>query len=181
MNSSKNKQDYELFLSNTDTSSLPIQHHNNLKEKISQKLNPSLSKIILKLSGIHFVVALLSLGFCPQFHMSLFGFKAFYLFIHDTFGHEMCSLLCGIIFLGSGALVSAFVINFDEKRVLGKQLILFYFAATLISLVGFYLFGAVFISELYIAWSLGAIIGSLLIFKLAFLKKESLLSFLKIS
>lgn len=141
-------------------SKMPFELKEKIKQEIHERLNPSWSKVFLKLALIQFVVSFFVLIICPQFNLGFFP--------HSPLGHLLmglgdiaCNLACGAIFLGTGSLFAIVFMTADELRVLRPKSFLSYTALGIISLLSFMLFGVEFQFMLFGAWLLGAVITSI--------------------
>ncbi len=133
-----------------------------VKEKIvgqvRRDLNPSGLHIFFKLGVIQIFIGSIILLFCPQFGMSLTDeHRIMHLFMR--LGTQGCMFACGTLFVGTSLLISAYVLNFDELRVLRKHQAIQISALSLASMFVFLLFGADVFEILTIAWLAGAILG----------------------
>ncbi len=131
-----------------------------LFSQVKHDLNPSRLHIFLKLGAIQTAIGTLILLFCPQFGMSLTDeHRIMHLFMR--FGAQGCMFACGTLFVGTSLLVSAYILNFDELRVLRKHQPLQISALSIASMFVFFLIGADIFEILTIAWLAGAIIGGM--------------------
>ncbi len=132
---------------------------------IKKDLNPNHKIIFLKLIFIKSFVGFLTLTFCPQFNFSLTNNYELFHYFHHNFGHNICSFLCGLIFIGSGASFSVYLLKRSEMEKVYKSKTLYYLFLTLIANLVFGLLG----KEIYFLasffWFLGAFLGGLFLFK----------------
>jgi len=94
---------------------------NKVKSQISSSLSITLSKVVRKLSIVHFVSAILTLSFCPQFGIGPVGGGEGITSLVLQYGQLVCGLFCGTIFMGTTAFISLFVFNKAEITVLYKN------------------------------------------------------------
>lgn len=127
--------------------------------QIHKDLNPSSWLVFLKLFGIHSVVGTLSLAVCDQFGMSPFnsGFSLSQYFM--KFGHSVCMVLCGILFLGLTGVFGRIILRQEEFLVLKKNVLIQVFFLSLLSLVSFIAFGGEIVTGVAILWLIGALVG----------------------
>lgn len=144
-----------------------------LFEKVSQDLGVHPLYTWSKFTLIHTFIATVSLLFCPQFNLSLSGKKDLYHYFHQTLGHEGCMIVCGAIFLSSGALASAFLLKRSEVLHVRQSLMLAFTLLALVSLGIFFIFGAQIYLDLAGPWLLGAIMGGATTFNLSKAFRES--------
>ena len=143
--------------------------HPNLNDHvlnlIKKDLNPNHKMIFLKLIFIKSFVGFLTLTFCPQFNFSLTNNYELFHYLHHNFGHNICSFLCGLIFIGSGASFSAYLLKRNEIEKVYKSKTLYYLFLTLIANLIFGLLGKdiYFLASLF--WFLGAFLGGIFLFK----------------
>jgi hypothetical protein len=143
---------------------------------IKQKLNPFIGTILFKLSLIHSFVGIITMTFCPQFKMSLTADNQMFHYFHLTFGYYGCLAICGVVFMGSGALFASQILNRDEVRTINAKFYFFFPCLCLISLSIFLLLGARPFIDIILSWSLGGILGSIFIFYFASLLKRNFFS-----
>lgn len=156
-------KDYNDFLQGND--SVPSSLDQKIKSMIVSELNPNQKVIFLKLIGIHGFIGLLTMLFCPQFKMSLTNSYEFFHYLHHTFGESICMLICGCIFLGSGALFAGVVLNNAEVQTIKKSTFLYYTLLSILAVTIFFILGAEIYLNLVLFWLIGAIAGGTLFFK----------------
>jgi hypothetical protein len=88
---------------------------------VTRDLNPGLARVGTKVAGLHLVAAMLSLAICPQFGIGPFGGDAGLMAVLMNWGWVACAAGCGASFMLGTGLLSAFVLNPDEKRVLAAS------------------------------------------------------------
>ena len=131
-------------------------------QQTQKKLNPKAGVIFSKLLLVHTFVGTLSLAVCDQFGITPFqtGFSLSDYFM--AYGHGVCMIMCGFIFIGLSVATSYLFLNPDEfrqmKRKSPQHLLLLIF----ISFVTLKLFGAEVTWGLASLWFLGAFIGGIL-------------------
>lgn len=143
-----------------------LEIHSKLEKKILNQaqrfLRPSLWLVFAKLLGLHALAGTLSLSLCDQFGMSPFnlGFTLSEYFM--KFGHSVCMVLCGVVFLSISLFSALVVLRNEELRVLKKNSFVFISTLILFSLGFFYLFGIELVLEFTLLWVLGAMLGGFL-------------------
>jgi len=157
-------QDYNDFLSIPD-SSPSIELDQKVLRFVHADLSPSLFTIWGKLVGIQTFIGILTMTFCPQFNMSLTNSYELFHFFHHTFGEIACMVICGSIFMGSGAIFASYILRPGEIARIKNSSILNYFAMTIIAMGIFLLCGAEFYLKLHTAWFLGAALSGALCFQ----------------
>lgn len=136
---------------------------------INSELNPSVKVIAFKLFIIHGFIGLMTMLFCPQFNLSLTNhYEAFHYF-HHTFGEIMCNVICGSIFLGSGAIFASTVLSLPEIRKVKESILLYYSGLSIIFISAFFIFGVETFLSVVFFWMVGAIVSSYLFVNLGVL------------
>lgn len=113
---------------------------------------------------------------CPQFQMSLTNNYEVFHYFHYRYGEAVCMMICGSIFLGSGAMVASVAMNKGEVRMIRKVKTFSFFSLASISLLSFLLLGA----EIYLSaaffWLLGGGISGTIFFESGLIIREELFS-----
>ena len=112
--------------------------------------------IFMKLVLIQSFIGILTLLFCPQFQLSLTNSHELFHYFHHTFGKNICMMICGSIFVGSGALFAGTVLNLRELRIINDSKLLFY---VMISIFALFIF-SIINTELYLTLSLFWLVGA---------------------
>ncbi|MCX6112652.1 MAG: hypothetical protein NTY22_05120 [Proteobacteria bacterium] len=94
---------------------------NRVRTQILNSLNPTLSRVVKKLSIVHFVSAILTLSVCPQFGIGPIGGGNGITSLVLQYGDLVCGLFCGAVFMGTTAFVSLFVFNKAEIKILYRN------------------------------------------------------------
>lgn len=155
------KDDYKDFINSNEVTPRTLSH--SILSRVKDELNPSKQIVFLKLLSLQLFVGLLTMLFCPQFEMSLTNNHKLFHYFHHNFGANICMMLCGAIFLGSGAVVASYLLDLEELRVIKQSRGLFALAISGLSLVIFLLFGAKFYLDLTLLWVLGATLSATII------------------
>jgi len=155
-------REYKVFLSSKEEF-VPRVLKSDTEQKIISLLSPSFFTVFLKTSLIHLFFGVLSLTVCHQMNMNPFGtrFSLHHLFMEIS-GHFGCFLFCGFWFIGLSILASYFFLTDDEIRSLKNQDLSQVLGLSLLSVFGFYLFGANIFSYESILWLIGGVGGGLL-------------------
>lgn len=150
---------------NSDSVPPPAILTEKLKITINQDMKPTIWKIFSKLAGIQTACAILTLFFCPQFEI---GFAK-----HDYLAHLVqhsegfgFMIVCGMIFLGGGAIIAPFFFNQAEIKAIEKSVLIYFPAAALFAVMLFYSLGADIYWTLALPWFLGGTFGSMIGFEL---------------
>ena len=89
-----------------------------VRDTISYELNVSQPQVFLKAIAIHTGTAAITLSVCPQFGLNPLGTSSLNLFeAFMYFGHSVCSVLCGLFFIGMSLFSTQLLLSFDEWRV----------------------------------------------------------------
>ncbi len=138
----------------------PAHLSRDLKARVSSQLNPSAGRVFSKALAIHAVVGFLTLLLCPQFGM---GFSEHAPILHwlMQYGHAVCSFGCGAFFVGSGALVTSFVLTREEIRSIRRTEFLQLMLISAIAAAVFLALGGDVIDSLGLMWIAGSTLGGL--------------------
>ena len=150
---------------NSDPIPPPAYLTKKVKDAICQDLEPAIWKTLFKLAVIQAVCATLTLFFCPQFEIGFVKHDYLAALFHHS---EVFSfmIVCGFIFLGSGAVIAPFFINQTEMKAIEKSVLIYFPTAALLAVLFFYSFGADIDSSLAFPWFLGGSLGSFISFEL---------------
>lgn len=142
---------------------------------VKKDLEASHPQVFFKIIIVQGFIGALTMIFCPQFDMSLTNNYELFHFFHRNFGHTICMLICGTIFMGSGAIFAALLFKAPERKLILASK--FYYAMALSGLaVGtFYFLGAnIYINALSF-WLVGALSSQIILFTLGAKLKNYLL------
>ena len=143
---------------------------NLLDEKILNsvytQLEPSHASVFAKLFTIQALIGSLTLLFCQQFSLSLTGNDQLFQFFHRTLGHYGCMTMCGVLFVGAGAIVASYILTLDEIRKIRESKFLYYFSLSSLVVLVFFLAGAKVYVDIALLWLLGAMLGGISLFEL---------------
>lgn len=129
---------------------------------IKAELQVSQPKTLTKLMGIHAGTAAITLSICPQFGLNPLGSSSLNLFeAFMYFGHGVCSVLCGLFFLGMSLGASQLFLSFDEWRVFRQNYWKFGAALVGASLLGFAALNADFSTLHLELWVVGTALALL--------------------
>lgn len=159
----KDFNDYKEFIQ--ASSKCPDALDSLVAEKIGSELNPAHGSIFTKLVLTHGFVGFLTLLFCPQFSLSLTNNHQLFHYFHSHFGEQVCMLICGSIFLGSGALFAISILNKAEIKKIKSSQWLYYTALSIAALSVFMLAGAEVYLGLVFFWLFGACAGGICLFR----------------
>lgn len=169
----KINKDFIQFKNSSDETSLELDE--KIMTFVKNDLKVSHSKVFFKIVLVQSFIGALTMIFCPQFEMSLTNNYELFHFFHRNFGHTICMLICGSIFMGSGAIFAALLFKAPERKLILSSK--FYYSLSLSALaVGvFYLLGAnIFINAL-LFWLLGAFVSQVILFSIGTKIKNYLL------
>ncbi len=156
--------DFDLFKEEPIKSS-PIELDQKVKGQVYKALTPKPFSLFLKLISLHGIVGFLTMLFCPQFDMSLTNNHEVFHYLHHNFGAQICMFICGMIFLGTGSLISASFIRIEEMRAIHRHNILYPLGLSSTFLFFFFAFGAEIYLKMTLFWVLGAILSSIIFFE----------------
>ena len=157
--------DYVDFLLSEDTLP-PTELDKDTLSFVKYELNPSAKIVFLKLLGVQGLIGFLSLFFCPQFNLSLTNNMELFHYFHHRFGQSICMILCGSIFLGSGAIFASYLLKPNEVEKIYQSKFLYYMALSILFLCFFLIFGVETYIGLVLPWFIGASLGGLVVFEL---------------
>ena len=130
-------------------------------KRVRADLNPSAWKVFAKLLGIHLVVGTLSLSICNQFGLNPFHTNFSLSEYFMKFGHSICMVLCGFLFVGLTFALGMLIFRKEELLVLSRNAPLQVFGLSVLSLAALITFGAEVVFGIGILWLIGAVIGGL--------------------
>lgn len=157
--------DYNDFLQGNKES--PTKLDCEITEMVFKDMIPDHKILFLKLTLIQGFIGFLTLTFCPQFNFSLTNNYELFHYFHHTFGHSVCMIICGAIFLGSGALFAKMILSSSEIESIRKSKFLYYMGLSILALATFMILGAKIYLHLVLYWLVGAIFGGILILELS--------------
>lgn len=158
-----NKTDWEKEFSEflmTEPVKVPDGISERILNKIHAELNPSAWKVFSKVSLIHFAVGFVTLLFCPQFGISITSQLGVMPYLMQ-FGHEVCMLGCGAIFVGFSLFAASLSLKPEEIKVLKMNNFLQMLSLTTLSIGFFIAMGGEIVLTLGLIWMAGAILGGL--------------------
>lgn len=150
---------------NSDPVTPPSILTERVKSTVKQDLKPPIWKIFAKLAGMQTACATLTLFFCPQFEI---GFAK-----HDYLAHLVqhsegfgFMIVCGVFFLGGGAVMAPFFLNQAETKAIEKSVFIYFPTAALFAVMLLYSLGADISWALALPWFIGGTLGSVIGFEL---------------
>lgn len=109
------------------------------------------------------MVGFLSLSICHQFGLNPFQTdKSLAEWFMGVGGHNLCMVLCGLLFQSLGILLAGVYISQEEVQVLRKNQLVQLPALGFVSLILFAIFGAQLVLQFAALWLFGAIVGGCL-------------------
>lgn len=166
--------DYNDFV-NSDLKT-PDHINSTVLNMVNSDLNPSHKIVFGKLTLIQGFIGFITMLFCPQFEFSLTNNYDLFHYFHMTFGHEVCMIICGSIFLGSGAIFASYLLNEGEVNKIKNSKLLYYMALSIVAVTVFILFGAQIYLKLLGFWLIGAIGGGMIAFEFNRVIRKTLLT-----
>ena len=150
---------------NSDPVNPPAVLTENLKTTVSKDLRPAIWKIFSKLAAVQAAWATLTLFFCPQFKIGFTKHDSLAYLVQHSEGFGFV-IVCGMIFLGGGAVIAPFFLNQAEMKAIKKSTFIYFPTAALFAVMLFYSVGANIYWTLALPWFLGGAFGSLIGFEL---------------
>lgn len=166
-------KDFQDFLQGRQ--STPKKLDQAVLEIVHKDLNPEHKIVFFKLTLIQGFIGLITMLFCPQFNFSLTNNYDLFHYFHTTFGHAVCMVFCGSIFLGSGAIFASYILSQGEVNKIKESRFLYYLGLSIMAVSSFMLFGADIYLNLLSYWLIGAIGGGVLFFELNRLVRKNLI------
>ena len=158
--------DFKSFI-NENPQDPPVALDQGINAYIKSELDPPHKLVFAKLLLIQGFIGVITMLFCPQFSLSLTSQEDIFNLLHNTFGHYGCMSICGVIFVGSGALFAHMILSQGDLLKISRSKGLYYFALSSLFLSLFYLVGAEVYLEVATAWLLGASLGGILVFEVS--------------
>ncbi len=145
---------------------IPTKLKENVFAMVKKDLSPEHKVVFLKLLFIQAIVGVTTMAFCPQFEMSLTNSHELFHYFHRTFGQQTCMLICGAIFIGSGALVANSILSKAEiKRIKGSSF-LYYITISSMAVSAFLLLSQNTYMIVVPFWFIGATVSGIVFFNL---------------
>jgi hypothetical protein len=164
MASDFSNKDFKDFI-NSPTQLPPESLNRHIQGLVKKDLNPDFKVVFFKLFSIQAFIGILTMLFCPQFEMSLTNQDQLFHYFHHTFGVYGCFAVCGVLFIGTGAIFASHLLNINEVRKVRSHRILYYFSLTGLAVSFFLFLGAQVYFEMLAAWMFGAIVGGVSLFE----------------
>jgi len=138
------KEEFKQFLEAPECE-VPASLSHKISSHIHNHLKVKAGWLTLKLFIIHSLVAALTLSVCPQFNVSYSQDGPSHAFYSLMKIHVLlCASLCGLVFLGSSALVLTLILKKSELLWLKKKSWGIYSLLTTASLMFFMILGSAF-------------------------------------
>ena len=149
-------QDYTDF-AHAEMASVP----NSVLKSLKEKLFPNPWLVFAKILSLHIVVGYFSLAICNQFGLNpLRTNQSLTNWFMQISNHHICMVLCGFFFMATTYVLASVFLSLEElesiRRIKKLQIALL----VLISLAGFYFFGAKLIATFTVLWLIGAALGA---------------------
>ncbi|OFZ20695.1 MAG: hypothetical protein A2X94_08540 [Bdellovibrionales bacterium GWB1_55_8] len=167
------REDFEAFLTAEQLNPPPVLT-DAILSRVHADLNPTALSVFTKVAGIHAIVGILSLVFvCPQFGVSPLGHTAIMEWFMQ-FGHEVCMIACGAVFLGGSALAMSLVLRREEVRVIRRTKLMQLGVLGLLSIGAFLCAGAGVVASLAMFWLLGSFVGGMASLEIGWVLRQRL-------
>jgi hypothetical protein len=157
-------KDFNDFLDSTKNPPTEISHI--IRDKIRKDLDPNHKVVFGKLVLVQGFIGFISMLFCPQFNMSLTNNHDVFHYFHYTFGEQVCMLICGSIFLGSGAIFASYLLSEGEINKIHSTRHLYFTSLSIIAASVFAVLGAQIYLNMLFFWLLGACVSGLTLFEI---------------
>ncbi len=170
----KNIDDFNDFQKN-NTSAPPLELTVSVLKMVRDDLQPSFKIVISKLIVTQLILGFITLLFCPQFNLSLTSNLGLFHYLHNSFGSNVCMVMCGGIFMGFGAFFVSSVLSESEIKLIRSKSLILYLALSIFVLPIFMIFGADIYKELTYFWVVGATFCGFFMFDLGLKVKRAIL------
>jgi hypothetical protein len=167
------KNDFKDFLKHNESSPSDDLSRNVLNS-VRRDMIPNKGVVYTKLVLVQAFIGVITMLFCPQFSMSLTSNDELYHFFHRTFGHYGCMMVCGSIFIGSGALFSSTIMTWSEIRLVRSSKVLSYLVLSGVFATAFLFIGAEVYLDMAIAWIIGATLSGSIFFQVSSILKRKI-------
>lgn len=158
-------EDFKDFVQ-ADGTSVPKEVSDKILKRVHYDLNPSAWIVFSKIFGIHLIVGTLSLAVCNQFGLNPFRTSFSLSDYFMKFGHSMCMVFCGVLFIGLTIMLGQLFLRREELLVLSRNAPLQVFGLSVFSIVAFVGFGAEVVLGIGILWFIGAMVGGVVATKI---------------
>ena len=166
--------DYQDFLSSTAKNP-----NKAIDEKVlsyvEDRLNPGHKTVFLKLFSVQAFIGFITMLFCPQFNFSLTNNHDLFHYFHHNYGESICMIICGTIFMGTGAFFASFLLKKPEVAKIHQSVFLYYMALSIVALSIFFALGATIYLNLVAFWIVGAISSGVLFFEISKFTSKNIL------
>ena len=155
-----NQNDFKEFMNSSVQPPAAVDQH--LRKIIHLRLNPGLTKTMIKLALTHLLIAPISLLICPQFGFSLTSSMGL---VHwfSQFGDEACTLACGGTYMAMTLIAVSLFFTPEQLRLVRRSRSFQMLFLTGLSLGFFVCLGATVFLNMTVWWVAGAIIGGSLV------------------
>ncbi len=134
---------------------------NKILAYVREDLNPSRSRVFMKILGIHAVVSTFSLSLCSQFGIQTFPLYDAMNDFMKVMGHSYCLALCGFLYLAVSAVAFSFSLRLPEIQLIRKDKYVQLLMIIGVSLGVFLCFGEGVLTLPAVFWMGGAIFGGM--------------------
>lgn len=159
----QNQKDYQDF-KNAPSENVPSHLTEDILKFVKSDLDPSHAIVFSKLVAVQAIIGTITMLFCPQFNMSFTNSYDLFHYFHHTFGETICMLICGSIFMGSGAIIASYLLSEGEVKKIKNSKLLYYMSLTIVALSSFYFLGAQIYLNITLYWIIGALTTGLSLF-----------------
>lgn len=159
------EKDFQDFLSSKKESPSK-QASAKILNYVHSELRPSPKDVFLKLISIHAFIGLITLVFCPQYNLSFTNSYDIFHYFHHKFGENICMVICGIIFIGTGSIFAASILKYNEINLIRRSKLLYYTSLSILAASILILIGPTTYLDLSLFWLLGASLGGLSFFEI---------------
>jgi len=142
-----------------------MQVEDAIMRRVAKDLKPVSWKIYGKVFLIEIAGGLATLTLCPQFGLGFGRHDELLHALHSLTPPPLFYLICGLIFVSIGALLSAMLLTRSEVRTMNRSKYAYFIAYSLLVYSVLVVFGAESFLLSSLTWMVGAILGNLLGFE----------------
>ncbi len=160
------KNEFEDFIDSSHNI-MPKSIEESIRISMHKKLSPSFTHVLMKVSMMQVFSGLILIAICPQLGVGFFESSVLMNFFMQ-FGHNVCTFLCGSLFLSLGVLANRLFLSAEEWQRYSLHAFKFQAMVVGFSIFSLLLLGADTQLFLITLWCVGGLVTSLSLIKLIF-------------
>ena len=142
---------------------------------VRNNLRPAPWKVYGKVTVIEATSGLVTLAICPQFGLGFSPHNEILHALHATTSSIVFYLLCGLLFVSFGAVLSGLILNRSEIRTVGTHKYLYFAVYSILAYLTLVVLGAEVFVISSLTWLFGAWLGNILGFTVAIRLRKMLI------